>query len=178
MDTDPVQPSMASIEDLYRQHYAELIQALRYMGATAAEADDAIGDVLLSMCRTWHAPKHPYAYARKAVRNAFLNLRHAAERQSAVCRQLQAQPSEHGEDTISIWEDREWVKQLLTALPPGQRNALACVIDGLAPWEIAELFGATPQAVRQNLHAARLRIKADLEARQARAIGTSTGKGE
>ena len=48
--------------------------------------------------------------------------------------------------------------QVLKSLPPAQREVLACMIDEFTRQEIARLLGKTEAAVRQNLHAARMRL--------------------
>jgi RNA polymerase sigma-70 factor (ECF subfamily) len=48
-----------------------------------------------------------------------------------------------------------------------QREVMWWVIDGLKPSEIALLFGKTPEAVRQSLHAARRRLILSLNDRDA-----------
>jgi RNA polymerase sigma-70 factor (ECF subfamily) len=62
-----------------------------------------------------------------------------------------------------LWEDGQWVIQLLESLPPKQAEVMVLVVDGLAPVDIAGLLGRTPEAVRQNLMEARKRLKRALE---------------
>jgi DNA-directed RNA polymerase specialized sigma24 family protein len=50
------------------------------------------------------------------------------------------------------------VTALLTALPPAQKEVLACIVDEFTLRETAELLGKTEAAVRQNLCAARKRL--------------------
>lgn len=48
--------------------------------------------------------------------------------------------------------------QILSSLPPAQREVLALVVDGFTPVEIARMLGGTAVAVRQNLRAARVKL--------------------
>jgi DNA-directed RNA polymerase specialized sigma24 family protein len=57
--------------------------------------------------------------------------------------------------------------QLLNALPPAQREVMAFIIDEFEPVEIAALFGKTPAAVRQNLRAARQKLKSAVKGEHA-----------
>jgi DNA-directed RNA polymerase specialized sigma24 family protein len=58
-----------------------------------------------------------------------------------------------------VWEDQEWVVQVLSSLPAGQRAVMALVVDGFTPAEIAVRLGRSPAAVRQCLMAARRRLR-------------------
>jgi RNA polymerase sigma factor (sigma-70 family) len=69
-----------------------------------------------------------------------------------------------GEDSnFNVWEDEQWVAQMLNTLPPAQREVMAHVYDGLGPTEIAKLLGKTQETVRKNLQLARDRLKAKLK---------------
>jgi RNA polymerase sigma-70 factor (ECF subfamily) len=61
-----------------------------------------------------------------------------------------------------MWEDAEWVSQLLNLLPPAQREAMACIVDGWQPTEVAALLGKTASTIRQNLKLARDRLRQEL----------------
>jgi DNA-directed RNA polymerase specialized sigma24 family protein len=63
------------------------------------------------------------------------------------------------EDTgLTIWEDKQWVTQVLASLSPAQREVMAFIVDDFTPGEVAALLGKTPAAVRQNMCAARHRL--------------------
>jgi RNA polymerase sigma factor (sigma-70 family) len=63
---------------------------------------------------------------------------------------------------LTVWEDRQWVTQLLNGLPPAQREAMALIVDEYSPTEIAQLLGASPEAVRQRLYVARQRLENEI----------------
>jgi DNA-directed RNA polymerase specialized sigma24 family protein len=65
---------------------------------------------------------------------------------------------------MTIWENWQWVNQLLSSLPPAQREVLTYVVKGFKPAEVAILLGKTPASVRKNLQLAveRLRAREDL----------------
>ncbi len=67
--------------------------------------------------------------------------------------------------------------ELLEQLPPAQREVMACIVDDLRPAEIAELLGKNPAAVRQNLSAARRRLRKYLAETNGAEI-TATAHGE
>ena len=58
-----------------------------------------------------------------------------------------------------MWEDSQWVRELLNSLPPRQQEVMALIIDEFRPAEIAALLGKDAAAVRQNLLAARRRLR-------------------
>jgi len=69
-------------------------------------------------------------------------------------------PPEHDLDPdLLVWEQREWVRLLLKSLPPAQREVLACMASMFTQQETAQRLGKTEAAVRQNLHAARKRLR-------------------
>jgi RNA polymerase sigma factor (sigma-70 family) len=147
-------------EAFYRAAYRELLKTAMYAGATEQEAEDATQKTMEEAYRRWSDIDHPHAYARRAVISNFLKditrghtrtRRRQTEREQPV--------NEGGEDTrLTMWEDRQWVTQLLKSLPPAQREVMAFIFDGFTPGEVAELLGKTPGAVRQNLCEARRRL--------------------
>jgi RNA polymerase sigma factor (sigma-70 family) len=72
------------------------------------------------------------------------------------------QPEHHLDPGLAAWEQQEWMTLLLKALPPAQRKVLACMIDTFTLQEIAQLLGKTEAAIRQNLCAARKRLRSYL----------------
>ena len=60
---------------------------------------------------------------------------------------------------LNVWEDTEWVTQLLDALPPAQREVMALAYDNFTAAEIAEQLGRNEETIRSNLRHARHRLK-------------------
>jgi DNA-directed RNA polymerase specialized sigma24 family protein len=115
--------------------------------------------------RRWTEINHPQAYARRAVMS---NLVKDKTRGLDRVRRREAQvvqtAAEGGDDAgLVMWEDQEWVRELLESLPPAQRAVMALVVDGFSADEVAFLLGKSPGAVRQNLCDARVRLKAALQ---------------
>jgi DNA-directed RNA polymerase specialized sigma24 family protein len=63
---------------------------------------------------------------------------------------------------ITVWEDQQWVDELLATLPPQQRAVMQEFLAGSTPTEIAEILGKTPATVRQNLQNARRNLRRQL----------------
>jgi len=130
------------------------------VGATFEEADEAAAAAMEEVLRRWDQIDAPLAYGKRAVLNSFFKEK---ERGLDRIRQRLQQGCEARRDGaagagLSVWEDAQWVMQILSSLPPAQREVLALVVDGFTPAEIAQLLGKTADAVRQNLCAARARL--------------------
>lgn len=159
----------AQLEAFFREAYRPLVRIALYAGGTREEAEDAASDVIEDVTRRWDKIAKPLAYARKAVVS---NLIKEKTRGMDRDRRRQVEPGlgapEAGDDReLTLWEDVQWVVQLLNALPPAQRDVMAFIVDEFAPAEIAALFGKTPEAVRQNLRAARQRLKSAVKGEDA-----------
>jgi RNA polymerase sigma factor (sigma-70 family) len=156
-------PEPLEFEDFYRDSFRPLMKILMYAGATWHEAEDAVQDAMQELHQRWPEIEHPHAYARRAVRSSFLKIRDG-ERRRRGKEQVSAgdyeneNGNENGNQDLTIWEDQQWVKQLLASLPPSQREVMTFVCDGFKPIEIARILGKTPNAVRQTLHAVRRRL--------------------
>jgi RNA polymerase sigma factor (sigma-70 family) len=141
-----------------------LAYALFLAGGDKDEAEDALSDALENVLKHWDELKNPLAYARRAtfsnlLKNKERNLKRIRDRQIQRGDFRREAEDDHG---ITVWEQEEWVMQLLRSLPPAQRDVLACIIDDFTPIEIARLLGKTDAAVRQNLRAARLKLQRQL----------------
>ncbi|MBM0233184.1 sigma-70 family RNA polymerase sigma factor [Micromonospora sp. STR1_7] len=149
----------------FRAGYRKLLQTVMYAGADLHEADEAIATTIKEMLPRWDAIDDHVAFARRAAISNFLkektrNLDRIRRRQV----EKRAGTAESREDPgMTVWEDREWVLQMLNSLSPGQRDVMAYIVDGFTPTEIATLLGRSPDAIRQSLKEARARL---MEARQ------------
>lgn len=154
-------PVPAGFEAFFRTSFRELVRTAMYAGATLQEAEDAASKTLAGML-TWPA-MHQGAlpYARKAVVSNFIQSKTRGPQR--VARRLVDRgyvPHQEGvEDSqLNAWEDAEWVAQILSGLPPAQREVMELIVKGFRPFEIAEVLGKTRAAVRRNLCDARARL--------------------
>lgn len=162
-DPDP----RAVFETFWNDHYRYYLALLMKMGATLDDAEDTVGDVMVKMLddNTLARLTNPEAWVRRAVLHRYYD-RRKRERQRLV-RELGAHAGETSRDGgLNIWEDWQWVQQLLSALPPTQRSVFELVIAELGTTEIADLLGKTPATVRQNLAHARKRLRTHLGQRR------------
>jgi RNA polymerase sigma-70 factor (ECF subfamily) len=170
--------SATEFEKFFKEAYRTLLAAALYAGATWDEAEDAVATGMTEVWRRWNEIDSPLAYARLATNHALV--KEAVRHRRAIGdvtdpdELKRDRRGESGDDpSLSVWEDREWVMELLRSLPPAQREVMACIVDEFTPAEVAELLGRTPTAVRQNLCAARRRLKQALagQAMRGRAAG-------
>jgi RNA polymerase sigma-70 factor (ECF subfamily) len=146
-------------ESFYRCNYRFLVKVVLTAGATLDEAYEAVDQTMEEVLRRWSELDHPRAYARRAVLSNFIKTR-SRDRQRLV-RTLQGghlSPELRDDHELNVWEDEQWVAQLLAQLPPTQREVMRCLVDGLTSVEIAELLGKTPEAIRQNARLARKKL--------------------
>ncbi|MFI7077158.1 RNA polymerase sigma factor [Micromonospora sp. NPDC049903] len=153
----------------YRTGYRQLIRVVMFAGANRHEADEATAAVMKEMLQRWSKIDDPVAYARRAVISNFVkeksrNLDRIRRRQ---VEKHAGTPEQREDSGMTLWEDREWVMQLLRSLPPGQRDVMAFIVDGFTPTEIAAVLGRSPAAIRQSLRDARLRLTESLQREEA-----------
>jgi len=152
-------PSGAAVafEELFRSAYPSLLRDAIFAGGNAQEAEDAVSAALAEVFQRWDAIDNPRAYARRATISILIKNKQRGQRRLRDRLVARGEvPAGHDLDPgLAVWEQQEWVMQLLESLPPAQREVLACVMDMFTRQEIAQLLGKTEAAVRQNLHAAR-----------------------
>jgi len=130
-------------------------------GATLEEAKDAAAKALAEMFLHWPVPGDPLAYARRAVVHNFIKDKTRGNHR--VARRLVERGhvlhQEGFEDSrLTAFEDDEWVADVLSILPPAQREVMECIAKGLDRDEIAEALCKSKEAVRRNLCDARARL--------------------
>jgi RNA polymerase sigma factor (sigma-70 family) len=169
-------------EDLFRDAYRGLLRDAIFAGGNLHEAEDAVSAALEEVLRRWDRIDDPRAYARRATISILIkNKQRGQQRVRDRMIQRGAYLTEHDLDPgLTVWEEQEWVMQLLESLPPAQREVLACLVDMFPRKEIAELLGKTDAAVRQNLCAARTSLVSYLAGRAGSGqapVTTTRGEG-
>lgn len=155
----PLPPEV--VETFYRAHYRTLLKTAIYVGASVEEAEDAVEWAIVDVLDRGEEIEDPLAYARRAVVNNFIKQR---TRQRRLIRRLieRAVYTSHDpgqEARLTLWEDKQWVQQLLDYLPPEQRKVMAFIVAGFKPAELAILFGKDSAAIRQTLMQARRKLR-------------------
>ncbi|HEX4254606.1 MAG TPA: sigma-70 family RNA polymerase sigma factor [Streptosporangiaceae bacterium] len=148
----------SEFEEFYRDHYLGLLKSLIIAAAGDVElAKDAMDEAMTVAYEKWDSILNPPAYVRRVAVHRLIKEKVKARRAIPTPPDETAEKPNHTTGQV-IWEQQTWVVWLLEQLSPAQREALACIVDDLKPAEIAELLGKTPEAVRQNLSAARRRL--------------------
>lgn len=151
--------------EFYNHEYGPLMKILLKAGARWEEAEDACEAVMIDLLFRWQQVedgviKKPQAYARLAARRWWLNSRQRdldGLRRSFQGGHLAADGNDDG---LCVWEEQEWVQQLLDRLPPAQREVMELeILGGLRSAEIAEVLGKTPAAVRKNRQSGREKLR-------------------
>ncbi|GID29119.1 RNA polymerase sigma factor [Paractinoplanes brasiliensis] len=159
----------AGFAAFYRDEFKTLVRTAMYSGATREEAIEAAQMSMAEVLRRWADIGDHRAYGRKAVINNFIKAK------TNTLDRVRAQQVRYGAATapsqqdasLNLWEDTQWVMQLLRSLPPEQGKVMAFVVDGFAPHEIAAMLGRSPDAVRQSLYEARIRLRKTIKKDQA-----------
>jgi RNA polymerase sigma factor (sigma-70 family) len=158
-DTRP--PAPEGFEEFFRTSFRELVRTAMIAGARLEEAKDAAAKTLAEMLPAWPVPGYPLAYARRAVVNNFI--KDKTRGNSRVAQRLIDRghvPHQEGAEDgrLTAWEDDQWVADVLSVLPPTQREVLELIAEGFSREEIAEALGKSKEAVRRNLCDARGRL--------------------
>lgn len=150
---DPQQDDpLPCFADFYRREYRLLLKVVMLLGGTLDEAHDSVNQAMADLIPGWTQIRHPHVYARRAVANNFIKnkmrdrkgLRKAIEGGHLA-------PEAYEDFGLTVWEDKEWVDQLVRSLPLAQREVVKAVLDGLAVEEISMRLGCTPATIRRRL---------------------------
>jgi RNA polymerase sigma factor (sigma-70 family) len=169
MVAPPTQPrtavEVAAFEMFYRQNYRLLVRIAVYLGATKDDAEDAAEETMTEVFQRWADIESPLPFARRAVVTNFLKEKtRGPERVRRRLAERGERLQEGQQDAgLTLWEDGQWVTQLLRSLPRAQQEVMAFIVDEFSPTEVAMLFGRNPPAIRQNLAAARRQLQRALQ---------------
>jgi RNA polymerase sigma factor (sigma-70 family) len=149
-------------ERFFRANYRRLLLIVVVLAnGQVPEAEDALQGALIAADRRWDSISYPQAWICRVAYHNLLRARQAQQRETPVS--FEAGSGEPSPVTgQEIWEQQEWVTEILKLLSPAEREVMALILDGLPPAEIGRLLGKTSPAVRQNLRAARRRLKEHL----------------
>lgn len=144
-----------AVEDLFRQHWLELVRLATVMVGDVATAEDVVQDAFERLQRSWHRLREPssgLAYARSTV----LNGCRSVHRRAAVARKYGprlATPADAASpDASAAVDDSGQVVAALQRLTRRQREVI--VLRYFADLDIAEIAGTlrlTQGAVRATI---------------------------
>lgn len=157
---DPRQgDSLVCFENFYRHEYRLLLEVVMLIGGTLDEAHDTVNQTMETLIPRWAKIRHPHKYVRVAVVSNFIKYKKRDRQglQKAVEGGYLVQEA-HDCPELTVWEDKQWVEQLVSSLPRAQREATEAILEGLTIEEIAEELGRTPEAIRKSLERAKHRL--------------------
>lgn len=149
-------------EEFFRANYRRLLMIVIFMAnGQMQEAEDALQGALIAADRRWASINYPQAWICRVAYRNLLRAKRSEQRETPVSfEEGSGEPSPvTGQE---IWEQQEWVTDILKLLTPTEREVMDLILDGSPPAEIGRLLGKTSDAVRQNLRAARRRLKEHL----------------
>jgi RNA polymerase sigma factor (sigma-70 family) len=151
-------------EAFWLERYRYHCTVLMTIGASLADAEETISYLAEDILKknTWDTLSNPRAWVRKALLRIYIDQRKRQRRGRELEIKKHLIPESYLDDGLNVWEDRQWVAQMLRPLSPAQRAVVELIVDGLRPWEIADLLGKTPETIRQHLAHAREKLKANL----------------
>jgi RNA polymerase sigma factor (sigma-70 family) len=154
-----------ALRTFVEDNYASLVQFAGFVGMESAE--DLVQSALVDLTRSFGRVADPLRWVRRAIATKKIDAIRAIQTERSTIERIGDQlPRAEAVDQPNIWEDHEWVSNLLARLPPTQRAVLALVVDSYQTHEIALLLGKTREAVRKNLQLARQRAAALIENHQ------------
>jgi DNA-directed RNA polymerase specialized sigma24 family protein len=141
------------------QHRRFCAQCGQRLSNRASAVDEAMAEVL----RRWRQIDNLRAYERTAVLRYLAKTRvRDGDRLRRTIAGGQVTPEGTDDAGLTVWEDEQWVTQLLDALPLVQRYVMMGLYRGMTTAEIADLLGKTPEAVRHTLRRARAVLREEL----------------
>ncbi|MFJ2407076.1 RNA polymerase sigma factor [Streptomyces xanthochromogenes] len=143
--------------EFYEQHLAKLIRHLMRQGAGAHEAAEAVQAAFTEAFAKWETIQYPAAWLRTVARRMYLN--RSARREDLVDEVPELPGGMCPLRRVELKEEETRVFTALASLPPLQCQVLSWHLDGFTTSEISTSLGLTAEAVRQNLHRGRARLK-------------------
>jgi RNA polymerase sigma factor (sigma-70 family) len=158
--TSPSHPSSAARQEFTSLYEAEMPKLARFVmkhGATPVEAADAAQAAFSAAWEAWEDIREPLAWLRTVAIREYLR---CPVNETPVDSLPDKAESSLLLDPVELGEQEQRVIAALAALPMKQRQVMAWHYDGFAHDQIAKHMKITEDAVRQNLHRARVRLKA------------------
>jgi RNA polymerase sigma-70 factor (ECF subfamily) len=154
---------MPTALDLFERHHTAVFRFLRRMGLGAADAEDATQDTFLRVLAAlpgYEDRASERAWVFRIARNQLLD----RWRSQARLPRLESIDHDLAGASGASAVDRLALGQALARLGLPEREAfLLREVGGLGYAEIADATGATPDAVRNRIHRARVALRSALE---------------
>ena len=153
----------ASVEALFRQSYASIVQALALAGGDLAAAEDATQEAFAQASVSWGRISrydNPGAWVRRVAINKLRNAHRSRLRREAAIERMNSEIS----TAAAPREPESALVAGLQRLPYKQRLcAVLFYVDGLSTPEVAQAMAISQGSVSQHLNRARTALRAYLE---------------
>ena len=158
---------VATVEDLFRAHYARLVRALALVSGSQESAADAVQEAFVKAHLHWRRIERyddPVGWIRRVAINKLRDDHRRSDRKGRAMQQLQ---TEERAPTVE-WSNGVDVGELLVELPRQQRLVMAFFyVDNLSITEVAATLKLSEGAVKFHLHQGRDRLRQAMAARQS-----------
>jgi RNA polymerase sigma factor (sigma-70 family) len=134
----------------FRAEHKKLIRFVMAIGAGDDEAAEIAQVTFFKAFESWDAIRAPGAWIRRVAVNELTAVRQAARRETPQATLPDAPVRVSTALAVELSEEATQVLAALRALPPGQRQVMAWIIDGFGAAEIARELGVSPESVRQS----------------------------
>jgi RNA polymerase sigma factor (sigma-70 family) len=139
----------------FRAEHKKLIRFVLAIGAGGDEAVEIAQVTFFKAFEGWAVIRAPRAWIRRVAVNELTAARQAARRETPHATVPDAPVLVSTALAVELSEEARQVLAALQALPPGQRQVMAWIIDGFGAAEIARELGVSPESVRQSCAKAR-----------------------
>lgn len=148
----------AEFAEFFRAEHKRLIRFVMAIGAGGDEATEIAQLTFVKAFESWCTIRAPRAWIRRVAVNELTAARQAARRVTPQATLPDTPGPVSTALAVELTEEARQVLAALQALPPGQRQAMAWLIDGFGAAEIARELGVSPESVRQSHAKARKKL--------------------
>ncbi len=136
--------------EFFRAEHKKLIRFVIAIGAGGDEAAEIAQLTFFKAFENWDAIRAPRAWIRRVAVNELAAARQAARRETPQATLPDVPVAVSTALEVELTEEARQVLAALQALPAGQRQVMAWIIDGFGAAEIARELGVSPESVRQS----------------------------
>ncbi len=156
----------ATLEALFRQSYASIVQSLVLAGADQAVAEEATQEAFAQAWVRWDRISrydNPGAWVRRVAINKLRNAHRSRLRQEAAVQRLNSGSNSGVATAAVLGESDSGLLRGLQQLPYKQRLSAVLYYVDLSTAEVAQAMGISQGSVSQHLSRARSALRAHLE---------------
>lgn len=164
----PAQSAPVTLEGLYRAHVSFAWRTARYLGVSAADAQDVVHEVFLIARRRlddYDPSRSARAWLAGITRRVVMH--HHRNQARTQAREAHAAPPTalaHPEERLAQEEAEAFLLRFLASLPEEKRDAFVLgELEQMTAAEIGDIVGANPNTVASRLRSARKAFQAAVD---------------